>query len=439
MVMDTVTVKYQDDNVGALSFDTDTGIGEFEYASSFISSGRELSPLMMPLSDQINSFAAIDRDVFNGLPGLVADSLPDDFGNAVLNSWIARQGKSPADITPLERLRYTGKRGMGALTYSPARRQKGLNASQQVAIESLVEIAQDILTDRQNFEVTMNKSGKEDVDAMMALMSVGTSAGGARPKAVVAFNNDFTEVRSGQVKVPEGFTHYLLKFDGVSEKNTSKETFGDPKGYGTMEYTYYQMATACGINMMPCRLFDEGRRRHFITQRFDRDGNDRIHMQTLNAIAHVSYKRPGEYSYEALFSLARQLGLSPDEAKQLFRRMVFNIVARNHDDHSKNFAFMMDDSGQWSLSPAYDVAYSYAEGNRWTDVHWMALNGRRDHYTRDDLHALSAVSPLFTKKFIDETIEETEDSVSRWRTLATDNSVPDYLIQRIEPNLRLDI
>ena len=439
MVIDTVTVKYHDFDVGAVSFDTDTGIGEFEYTSSFSSSGLELSPVMMPLSDQVYSFPAIDRDAFKGLPGLVADSLPDDFGNAVLNSWIARQGKSPADITPLERLRYIGKRGMGALTYSPARRQKGLNASQRVAIESLVEIAQDIINERENFEVAMNKGGKEDVDAMMALMSVGMSAGGARPKVVVAFNEEFTEVRSGQVNVPRGFTHYILKFDGVSEKNTTKETFGDPQGYGAMEYTYYQMATACGITMMPCHLLDEGRRRHFVTQRFDRDGNNRSHIQTLNAMAHVSYKHPGEYSYEALFSLARQLGLSSDEAKQLFRRMVFNIVARNHDDHSKNFAFMMDDNGQWSLSPAYDVAYSYAEGNRWIDTHWMELNGKRDLYTRDDFYALSTVSPLFTKKFIDGIIEETKVSVSQWQALAKDNAVPDYLIERIEPNLRLDI
>jgi len=437
--MDSVTVRYHDTDVGAVSFDTDSGIGVFEYTSGFISSGLQLAPVTMPLSDQIYSFPAIDPDSFRGLPGLVADSLPDDFGNAVLDSWIARQGMSPADITPLERLRYTGTRGMGALTYSPARRHKGLNSSQQVAIDSLVEIAQDILNDRQYFKTTISRSGEEDALAMMSLMSIGMSAGGARPKAVVAFNDDFTEVRSGQVKIPNGFTHYLLKFDGVSEKNTSKETFGDPKGYGAMEYTYYQMATACGITMKPSHLLDEGKRRHFITQRFDRDGNNRIHIQTLNAIAHISYKRPGTYSYEALFALARQLGLSADEAKELFRRMVFNIIARNHDDHSKNFTFMMNQDGNWSLSPAYDVVYSYAEGNRWIDVHWMTLNGKRDDFVRADLHALGTISPMFTRKFIDEVIEETKDSVSQWRRLATDNAVPQHLISRVESNLRIDI
>ena len=439
MVMDTVTVNYQGFEVGAVSFDTSTGIGQFEYHSHFIAKGIELAPLKMPLSKQVYSFPAIEPEAFKGLPGMVADSLPDDFGNAVLNSWIARQGKSPNDITPIERLRYTGNRGMGALSYSPARRQKGLNSSQQVAIESLMEIAQDILNNRENFGTSINSDSKEDVDAMMALMSVGMSAGGARPKAVVAFNDDFTDVRSGQVTVPEGFTHYLLKFDGISEQNASQETFGDPKGYGSMEYSYYQMAKECGIQMMPCHLLNEGRRRHFITQRFDRNGNDRIHIQTLNAMSHISYKRPGEYSYEALFATARELGLSPDEAKQLFRRMVFNVIARNHDDHSKNFAFSMDKDGIWTLAPAYDIAYSYAQGNKWIDVHWMSLNGKRENFERKDLYAFSSVSQVFTRKFIDEVIEQTKESVSQWRSLATINEVPGRLIDKVEANLRLGI
>ena len=439
MVMDTVNINYLDDEVGAVSFDTATGIGQFEYHKKFIRQGLELAPLTMPLSDQIYSFPAIDPAAFKGLPGMVADSLPDDFGNAVLNSWVARQGKSPADITPLERLRYTGKRGMGALTFAPAIQQKGLNASQHIAIQSLVDIAQNILNDRANFEVSIKQDSQENTDAMMALMSVGMSAGGARPKAVLAFNDDFTDVRSGQVDVPLGFSHYLLKFDGVNEKNTQQETFGDPQGYGTMEYSYYQMATACGIDMMPCHLLNEGRRRHFITQRFDRIGNERVHIQTLNALTHTSYKRPGEFSYEALFATARQLGLTPAEAKQLFRRMAFNIIARNHDDHSKNFAFCMDKNGQWRLSPAYDIAYSYAQGNKWIDIHWMALNNKRDNFDRKDFYALTEVSPIFTRKFIDEVIEETTNSVSNWRTIASNNEVPHALIDTIEKNLRLKI
>ncbi|WP_445775291.1 type II toxin-antitoxin system HipA family toxin [Shewanella sp.] len=438
MVMEVITITYQDDVVGAVSFDTEKGLGSFEYDPGFTKKGVELSPIKMPLSNRIYSFPELDFNTFKGLPGLIADSLPDDFGNAVLNAWIAGQGRSPSDITPLQRLQYTGKRGMGALEYAPATKLRSLNASQTVEIQSLVSIAQEILDSRGHFEVELKQNGQDDREAMMSLLSVGMSAGGARPKAVLAFNEDFTQVRSGQAKVPSGFTHYLMKFDGVSEHNKNQETFGDPLGYGAMEFVYHLMASKCGVDMMPCRLLHEGNRRHFITQRFDRIKNSKVHVQTLNGLAHVDYKKPGSFSYAELFGIARQLKLSAVEAEQLFKRMTFNIIARNHDDHSKNFAFILK-KDRWSLAPAYDLAYSYKPGSKWVNSHWMSLNGKRDNVTRSDFYILEKLSPIFSKKKVDDIIDATIEHVSTWRQLAEEWDVPKTLIDEIHENLRLDI
>ncbi|EGQ9293269.1 type II toxin-antitoxin system HipA family toxin [Vibrio vulnificus] len=443
MVMEVITITYQDDLIGAVSFDTEKGLGSFEYDPSFVKKGVELSPIKMPLSNRIYRFPELDFNTFKGLPGLIADSLPDDFGNAVLNAWVASQGRSPSDITPLQRLQYTGKRGMGALEYAPATKLRSLNASQQVEIQSLVSIAQEILDSRGNFEVELKQNGQDDREAMMSLLSVGMSAGGARPKAVLAFNEDFTQVRSGQTNVPSGFTHYLMKFDGVSEHNKNQETFGDPLGYGAMEFVYHLMANKCGVDMMPCRLLHEGNRRHFITQRFDRIKNSKVHVQTLNGLAHIDYKKPGSFSYAELFGIARQLKLSAVDAEQLFKRMTFNIIARNHDDHSKNFAFMLTQDrlkkDKWSLAPAYDLAYSYKPGSKWVNSHWMSLNGKRDNFTRSDFYSLEKLSPIFNKRKIDDIIDTTIEHVSTWRQLAEEWDVPKTLIDEIQENLRLDI
>ncbi|HAS6220670.1 TPA: type II toxin-antitoxin system HipA family toxin [Vibrio vulnificus] len=443
MVMEVITITYQDDLVGAVSFDTEKGLGSFEYDPSFVKKGVELSPIKMPLSNRIYRFPELDFNTFKGLPGLIADSLPDDFGNAVLNAWVASQGRSPSDITPLQRLQYTGKRGMGALEYAPATKLRSLNASQQVEIQSLVSIAQEILDSRGNFEVELKQNGQDDREAMMSLLSVGMSAGGARPKAVLAFNEDFTQVRSGQTNVPSGFTHYLMKFDGVSEHNKNQETFGDPLGYGAMEFVYHLMANKCGVDMMPCRLLHEGNRRHFITQRFDRIKNSKVHVQTLNGLAHIDYKKPGSFSYAELFGIARQLKLSAVDAEQLFKRMTFNIIARNHDDHSKNFAFMLKQDrlkkDKWSLAPAYDLAYSYKPGSKWVNSHWMSLNGKRDNFTRSDFYSLEKLSPIFNKRKIDDIIDTTIEHISTWRQLAEEWDVPKTLIDEIQENLRLDI
>ncbi|MCU8323354.1 type II toxin-antitoxin system HipA family toxin [Vibrio vulnificus] len=443
MVMEVITITYQGDLVGAVSFDTEKGLGSFEYDPGFVKKGVELSPIKMPLSNRIYRFTELDFNTFKGLPGLIADSLPDDFGNAVLNAWVASQGRSPSDITPLQRLQYTGKRGMGALEYAPATKLRSLNASQQVEIQSLVSIAQEILDSRGNFEVELKQNGQDDREAMMSLLSVGMSAGGARPKAVLAFNEDFTQVRSGQTNVPGGFTHYLMKFDGVSEHNKNQETFGDPLGYGAMEFVYHLMANKCGVDMMPCSLLHEGNRRHFITQRFDRIKNSKVHVQTLNGLAHIDYKEPGSFSYAELFGIARQLKLSAVDAEQLFKRMTFNIIARNHDDHSKNFAFMLKKGrlkkDRWSLAPAYDLAYSYKPGSKWVNSHWMSLNGKRDNFTRSDFYSLEKLSPIFNKRKIDDIIDTTIEHVSTWRQLAEEWDVPKTLIDEIQENLRLDI
>ncbi len=438
MVMEVINVTYAQQEVGAVSFDSQKGSGAFEYAPNFIKQGIELSPLKMPLATQIYSFPELAFTTFKGLPGLIADSLPDDFGNAVLNAWVASQGKLPGDITPLQRLQYTGKRGMGALEYTPATQLRSLNASNPIEIASLVTIAQEILDARGAFSATLHREGDEDREAMLSLLSVGMSAGGARPKAVLAFNEDFTQVRSGQATVPDNYAHYLMKFDGVSEHNRNQETFGDPLGFGAMEYVYYQMASACGIEMMPSKLLSEGHRRHFITQRFDRIGNQKIHVQTLNGLAHVDYKKPGSFSYAELFSVARQLKLPARDAEQLMKRMVFNIVARNHDDHAKNFAFMLKDN-KWQLAPAYDLAYSYKPGSKWVNSHWMTLNGKREDFTRNDFYALEKISPLFSKRNLDRVIDETVDAVAQWPLLARDQEVPDSLMAEVSGNLCLKL
>ncbi len=437
--MDAINVVYQGHYVGALSFDTDKGTSAFQYAPAFVKTDIELSPLHMPLSEQIYSFPGLDYDAFRGLPGLLADSLPDDFGNAVLNAWVASRGQSVAEITPLQRLKFTGKRGMGALTFNPATRLKNLNASHVIEIASLVKIAQEVLDRREHFHVELSGDGREDKEAMLALLSVGMSAGGTRPKAVLAFNKDFTQVRSGQVDAPRGFVHYLVKFDGVTEHQSQQQTFGDPLGYSAMEYVYSIMAKDCRITMMPCSLLDEGPRRHFITRRFDRDENKKIHYQSLNGLAHVSYKKPGEYSYAELFGVARRLNLPATDAEQLFRRMVFNVVAKNHDDHSKNFAFMFSEEKGWQLAPAFDVVFSFKPGSKWVNSHWMTINGKRDDFRREDFYSFADLSPLFSRRKIDQILDEVIASVARWPQLAREFEVSDGLLRLVNKNLRLSL
>ena len=264
---------------------------------------------------------------------------------------------------------------MGAFEYFPSI-DTGLESPEIVELESLIDMAQSVLNQRAGLSeiLTSDKSS----EALYALFQVGTSAGGARPKAVIGINKARTEVRSGQVDLPEGFEHYLLKFDGVTESFRPKKTLGEPQGFGRMEYAYYRMAKDAGINMSDCELLIDGTRAHFMTKRFDRIGNKRVHYQSLCAMDHADYNLPGHYSYEEMFSLMRSLRLNRAQALELYRRMVFNIVARNHDDHTKNFGFILNEKHRWDLSPAFDIAYSYKPGSKWLNSHQMSLNGKRD-------------------------------------------------------------
>ncbi|WP_133408286.1 type II toxin-antitoxin system HipA family toxin [Parashewanella tropica] len=438
MVKEVVTVKYQNTDVGTISFDTDKYASTFEYDHDFIGAGIELSPIEMPLSERHYSFSRLNFDTYKGLPGLLSDSFPDDFGNKVLNSWLLTQNLSLQDITPIQRLKYIGTIGMGALEYTPELKLASDNSIEHIDFSSLISATQQVLNSTALFEIDLNPQRKVKQEAIASLLSVGISAGGARPKAIVAFNNDLTQVCSGHADIPDGFTHYLMKFDGVTEHNKNQETYGDPLGFGAMEYVYHLMATRCGIDMMPCSLFEEGSRRHFITQRFDRDHNHKIHVQSLNAIAHVDYKKPGSFSYNELFDIAKKLELSYVELEQLLRRMIFNIVARNHDDHSKNFAFMLNNN-KWALAPAYDLAYSYKPNSIWVNSHWMSLNGKRDRFNRADFYSIEKLIPVFDKTKIDCIIDETIEHVSCWRQLAKEWEVPNELTAEINSNLRLYI
>ena len=360
----------------------------FQYDPAFARSGIELSPLTMPLSERVYEFPALPRGTFHGLPGLLADSLPDKFGNALIDAWLATQGRTPESFGAVERLCYTGTRGMGALEFAPGLGPRPRKAT-RIEIDALVQLASDVLTHRN--ELQANFSGPARQKALNDILRVGTSAGGARAKAVIAWNRETNEVRSGQIAAGDGFDYWLLKFDGVAG-NKDKE-LEDPKGYGAIEYAYYLMARAAGISMSECRLLEENGRRHFMTRRFDRlSGGEKLHMQSLCALAHFDFNQAGAYAYEQAMLTIRQLSLPMAAVEEQFRRMVFNIVARNQDDHVKNIAFLMDKQGRWSLAPAFDMTYSYNPSGSWTAAHQMTLNGKRDGFTLEDFEACAKAS-----------------------------------------------
>ncbi|MDR7090983.1 MULTISPECIES: type II toxin-antitoxin system HipA family toxin [Cellvibrio] len=424
--------------VGALAWATNTASATFEYTPEWVRTGVQIAPLHMPSQvdgTRIFHFPQLNRDTYKGLPACFADTLPDDFGNAVINAWLARNGRDPQSFNPLERLLYSGKRGMGALEYAPALRQ-AQNSNNKFELDSLIGMAQQVLDQRAGVSSQLHNAGNDD---LTAILQVGTSAGGARAKALVAINKDRTEIRSGQVDAPEGFEHYLLKFDGIVEHGNNRETFGDPQGFGRMEYAYYLMAKAAGIAMTPCELLMDGERAHFLTQRFDRIGNHKLHYQSLCAMDHADFKMPGHYSYEQLFAVARQLRLTRAEAVEIYRRMVFNIIARNHDDHSKNFGFILPGPhAPWQLAPAFDIAYSYKPGSPWVNSHQLSVNGKRDNFVRDDLLVMAKLISNFTKeaKLI---IQQTLDVVSQWESYSRTAEVPANLTHEIQKNLRLNL
>lgn len=424
--------------VGALVFDPDTQLALFEYAPEWLAEGTEIAPLRMPRTKGKFQFPGLGRQTYKGLPAVFADSLPDDFGNAVINAWLARNGRSGDSFSPLERLLYTGRRGMGALEYAPAMNTAPASAAQTLELASLVAMAQAVLDERANLGVTLD-AALEDQQGLSAILQVGTSAGGARPKAVIAINRERTEIRSGQLDAPEGFEHYLLKFDGVEEQKTNSEVFGDPQGFGRMEYAYYLMACDAGLNMSPCELLLEGERAHFMTRRFDRDGNRKLHYSSLCAMDHADYNRPGTYSYEELLSVARSLRLPREDAVEIFRRMVFNVVGRNHDDHSKNFGFVLSSPhSAWRLAPAFDVAYSYKANSSWVNSHQLSLNGKRDDFNIDDLMAVAGLIGNFRQQ-AKQIIDQVTEVVSQWPDYAEKAGVFDGFRQQIRQNLRLKL
>jgi len=430
-VSTTATVKLWGSTIGAVSLED--GAATFEYDRAFIRSGIEVAPLTMPLSGRLYSFPSLRPETFHGLPGLLADSLPDRFGNALIDAWLARSGRLPESFNAVERLCYTGSRGMGALEYAPAIRS-GQSGTSQVEVGKLVELASEVLAHRDNLHGWFNDGGRET--ALRDILRVGTSAGGARAKAVLAWNPQTGEVCSGQIKAGSGFEYWLMKFDGVSG-NKDKE-LEDPKGYGAIEYAYYRMAVDAGITMSPSRLFEENGRRHFMTKRFDRlDGGGKLHMQSLCGMAHYDFNQAGAYGYEQALQVIRRLGLPMAAIEEQFRRMVFNIVARNQDDHVKNIAFLMDRSGTWSLSPAFDMTYSYQPSGKWTSSHQMTMNGKRDGFTLDDFKACAQGASM--KRGRAETIvAEVRAIVARWRDYADEARVNPAQRDKIQATLRVE-
>lgn len=421
------------DPVGAMSWDRERGYADFQFDDRFRRSGLDIAPLMMPLARTrgVVSFPANARTrCFSGLPGMIADALPDKFGSQLITEWFARQGKTEDMVTPLDRLCYVGKRAMGALEFVPATHVEGVNESTEIYIRELMDLSESIFRERSKFQELIRQNDKTILD----ILKVGTSAGGAKPKAIIAYNEQTGEVRSGQVPAPEGFSYWLLKFDGGTYSEHHEIT-DNPRGIGNIEYAYHKMATACGISMSECRLLPEGDCNHFMTRRFDRTlSGEKIHMQTAAAIAHLD--RDVRHSYEELFGVLRRLGLHYKDSEQLYRRMVFNVIARNHDDHTKNFSFLMDREGRWSLAPAYDLCYSYNPGGRWTSRHQLSLNGKTDGFTRGDLLAVAQAVGL---RDADHIIEDVRASVAAWPDVAKDCLVRKEHIEAIGKTLLLDL
>lgn len=408
---------------GAVLWNENTGFATFEYEPSFARKGWNLSPLMMPINEnRAHSFRDLSKDTFMGLPGLLADALPDAYGKALLDRWLASLGREFAN--PVERLCYQSKRSMGALEFMPAK-DDYLDESSAIEISSLVQIAAEVLSDKADLKTNLKEDTKE---ALINIIKVSTSAGGQRAKAVIAYNDTTGEVRSGQLEAAEGFNHWLLKLDGVTNA-----ALGDPQHYGKIEYAYYKMALKAGIEMTECRLLEENGRSHFMTKRFDRMGGfEKIHMQTLCGIAHYDYKMLHAYSYEQAFQVMRRLRLPYGQAEQMFKRMVFNVIARNQDDHTKNISFLMDKTGTWKLSPAYDMSWAYNPKGEWTSHHQMSINNKWDNITRADLIAVAEAMHI---KKADSIINETCDAVSMWTTIAKELDIPSNMIVKIDDTL----
>ena len=431
--MTTASVELWGRRIGAVTWDADRGLGIFQYTPEFGTSGIQLSPLQMPWRNAPYEFPSLPRQTFKGLPGLLADSLPDKFGNALIDVWLAQQQRDSRSFNPVERLCYTGTRGMGALEFQPAI-AGATTSSRQLEVTRLVALSNRILDERSRLQGHLD--GTDDTHDIEDILRVGTSAGGARAKAILAWNETTGEFRSGQVQTDKGFSHWLMKFDGV-DKNSDKE-LADPQGFGRIEYAYYLMAMAAGITMMPCRLHEEGGRAHFMTRRFDRtDAGVKLHYQSFGALMHYDFESAGAHSYEQAILAQKKLQLPASDVQQQVRRAFFNIVARNQDDHVKNIGFVMDKQGQWRLSPAFDVVYSYNPAGDWTAQHQMSLNGKRDNFDRDDLFAFAKVAGIKTAK-ASAILEEVVAAVTKWREFAMIAEVLPMHADEVEKSTRLD-
>jgi serine/threonine-protein kinase HipA len=420
--------------IGAVSLEDNAHAAAFQYDPAFVSSGIQISPVVMPLASQVYQFPSLPEISFHGLPGLLADSLPDRFGNALIDAWLATQGRAPASFNSIERLSYIGTRGMGALEFHPVLGPP-LRASTSVRVDALVELASQVLTHRNSLQVSFAPDNRHD--GLNEILRVGTSAGGARAKAIIAWNAQTNEVRSGQVKAPPGFGYWLLKFDGVTA-NKDKE-LEDPQGYTLIEYAYALMAQDAGIEMSECRLLEEGGRRHFMTRRFDRESDgSKLHMQSLAALAHLDFNSARTSGYEQAFAVMKQLELPMRSIEQQFRRMLFNVVARNQDDHVKNIAFLMDKSGVWSLSPAFDVTYAYNPAGLWTARHQMTINGKSDDFTLADFKACAQVAGLKRGRH-EEMLDEVTAAVENWPRYAQAAGVSEKQRELIAATHRLHL
>lgn len=429
--MTSAIVELYETQIGAVTWDPERELGIFEYDPDFLGSGIEVSPLMLPLGPGRFAFSDLSRETFKGLPGLLADSLPDKFGNLLIDQWLAQQGRQPESFDPVERLCYLGTRAMGALEFRPTLLPE--SPPETLNLEALVQLANDALASRESLHANFSQPR----EALATILRVGTSAGGARAKAIIAWNPTTGEIRSGQVPFSTGFESWLLKFDGVAA-NRDKES-DDPLGYGRIEYAYHLMARAAGITMSDCRLHEENGRAHFMTRRFDRgpDG-EKFHMQSLCAIAHFDFNQAGAYSYEQAFQVARRLGLTQPDLTEMYRRALFNILARNQDDHTKNIAFQMDRRGTWHLAPAYDLIYSHNPTGAWTHRHQMTLAGKRAHFTPSDLLDSAAAADLKLPK-AKAILQQVHAAVSAWQNHAATASVATDQVGEIARNLRLDL
>ncbi len=431
--MQTAFVKIWGELVGAVAWDATTGVAAFEYDANFKKLNWDLAPLKMSIKSNryIFSFPELKRDknsdfdTFKGMPGLLADALPDKYGNQLINVWLAQNGRPQNSMNPVEMLCFIGTRGMGALEFEPII-LKETKRSFTVEVNSLVDIAQKMLSKRQSFRTNLNK---QDEQAIMDILKIGTSAGGARPKALIAYNEKTGEVKSGQTKAPKGFEHWLLKLDGVSNVQLGAST-----GFGRVEMAYYNMAVDCGIIMMPSKLLEENGRAHFMTKRFDReDGDIKNHVQTLCAMSHFDFNDSLAYSYEQLFQTMRELSLDYADAEQVFRRMVFNVIARNCDDHSKNFAFLLKQGKSWELAPAYDVCHAYMPEHQWVSQHSLSINGKRKGIKKEDM---LVIGKSIKCKSAAQIINEIESIVFNWKNYANEVGVSKKISEAIDKTIQ---